>query len=1321
VPKGVKVADVYAELNLDKDLLRQAMGGVGRELGSDADRLGRDLGDRMSRGLVGQVEQLSARLAKAKLQEQKATDAVALAQARLNEANEKGNVEGSRLLALQQRLSQAEAALAIAHDNTAKATTRHADAERRLAADVENLGKAIGPSADKAGRDTGDKLSQGIHLALVRNSPLIAAGIGAALAAGAPAVVAGAGLLFAGIGAVAAAQSEDVKAHWSSLWENVKSGTQDAAASLVPVFSRMADQLGASFNRLQPQLEQAFQAAGPLIDTLTGSLTRAAETAMPALVRSVQAAGPVFDGLGHAVEVIAQGLAGFFDNISAHSSAAGQAMAAIGDIVGRLLPPLGDLLGEGAELASVALPPLAAVLGVVGDALHAIAPILPSVAAGFGAFKLISALDGPLKSFSQTLAEMSYKNIPGLSSAAGTASNAVSGLGRALPAIGTGLALVGAVIVQSQQQIQEWAQALLDGGAAAQQAQAQMEGIESFFDSGFTGVGSATLGWTNWANALGVGSNASETAKQKAQELYDAMSPLQQAQQDVTTAQNNLSAAIDKYGQGSPQAVAAAAAYRAAQGEVAAQEAATEMAINGVTQAMLNQATQALANASSSFAYDQATQQVADAQARLAELQASGTATASDLNNATNSLNQALLAQVEAAGRLASDSLPATASETQKATAANSAMLQQLYQLKDTMGSAFPAALQNAINGLVASGATAGNYSAAAYNAMGDDEQLHRQLGHPRPAAPGADGGRQRPGVRPGAEHPQPDRIDPVQDGHGDRGAVGRRRAQWHRVGRPGRRGRRDRVAAEAQAHVRRRRGRRRRYGHLRRRPVLVVAGPHLAGQRRVRRPRGRAAGARAALRPGRDGGDQLRPAAGSHRHRLERVVGQGPGRRRGRCDDHRPRPHPPRRHLRLHRPRGDAPGRPGPRAGADQARQGASLMSWGALTIGGITFRETQSLTDDSGTVKIVGQEEHPPQTKAEVRSRLLSVLGLIGQTVPAVFEDKSVADGFYLVVDASSDHEDRQQAAYLTANWTMTLQRVGRERDVEFESRVPTIARSTELVGQTPSFWHAPPPDTWDYYTGSTVPSASVVRESAEGLVTVYRGIPANVAPRWTCRAAGYMDASPRILFDGIRLAGTETPALSVWQVDNGLVRVLGGGDATFSVAAWDPDVDDWTSVKSYVPTVGGAALTGTPELTILRNDPEEAAVRLSYPGAPGRATVDLGLRRGSRFVTGVFKRHAAATLGVARTAAEAATVVTGGLRATSADADGNRFLMGSSRTLTTTTGTASIAKAAVSQLDFFLGHEVGASPAAGDAFADLLGQYLGTSGDRTRVVRR
>jgi hypothetical protein len=395
--------------------------------------------------------------------------------------------------------------------------------------------------------------------------------------------------------------------------------------------------------------------------------------------------------------------------------------------------------------------------------------------------------------------------------------------------------------------------------------------------------------------------------------------------------------------------------------------------------------------------------------------------------------------------------------------------------------------------------------------------------------------------------------------------------------------------------------------------------------------------------------------------------------------------------------------------------------MSWGTVSIGGVVFRETWTLSDDGATVKITGQESHPPQTRAEVRARHRNVPGLLGATVPAVWTDKSLADGFFVVTEATSDLTDVAQGAYLTATWSMTLARVGPQRDVELESRVPTIARATELTGQTPVFWHAPPPGTLDYYTGATVPTATVTRSSAEGDVVVYRGIPAGVAPRWTCPAGAYMDASPRVSFDGIRHAGIDTPGLSVWQVDNALVRIVGGAGPGFSVAAWSPTTEAWVSVKSFVPTVNGSSLTGTPDPTVLRNDPEEVTVRLSYPMTAGRVTVDLGLRRGARFVTGVIKRHAAATLGVARTAAETATVVTGGLRATAADGDGNRFVMGSSKTLSTATGTAAISKASQTSLDFFLGHEVGTSPAAGDAFADLLVQYLGTAGDRTRVVRR
>jgi hypothetical protein len=400
--------------------------------------------------------------------------------------------------------------------------------------------------------------------------------------------------------------------------------------------------------------------------------------------------------------------------------------------------------------------------------------------------------------------------------------------------------------------------------------------------------------------------------------------------------------------------------------------------------------------------------------------------------------------------------------------------------------------------------------------------------------------------------------------------------------------------------------------------------------------------------------------------------------------------------------------------------------VTWGTVTVGGITFREEIDGSFSGGTLKIHGQDSRPPQTLAAVIAAHDNIAAAAKQAagdvlvVPVVFTDKANLTGFYRLTDGQSDLLRHASGAVQSATWQLTLLPLGTEREVEFESRLPSIARSTELTGQTPVFWHAPPPATGSYYTGTTVPSGSVVRQSAEGAVTVYTGIPAGVFPRWTCPADGFLAGSARLLFDGIRRIGLDSPALTVWELNNGLVQVLPGVTGALTVSAWSGSA--WVSAKNYRLTVNGTAVTSTPELTVLRNDPEQVLLRLAYPVGSGRLTLDLGLRRGGRFVTAVMKRHSAASLGVTRVEAETATAVTGGLRASAADAAGDRFVMGSSKTTTATTATASLSKASVTQLDFFLGHEVGAAPAAGDAFADLLGQYLGGAGsDDTRCVRR
>lgn len=395
--------------------------------------------------------------------------------------------------------------------------------------------------------------------------------------------------------------------------------------------------------------------------------------------------------------------------------------------------------------------------------------------------------------------------------------------------------------------------------------------------------------------------------------------------------------------------------------------------------------------------------------------------------------------------------------------------------------------------------------------------------------------------------------------------------------------------------------------------------------------------------------------------------------------------------------------------------------MAWSTVEVGLLAFRETITAAEQNGTLTIAGQESTPPQTAAEVRAAYLNVLASKGSVVPVVPGDKTELAGYYGVTDAQANVTNFGQGSTLITNWQLSLARLGTERDVEFESRLPTLARASQVAG-SPVYWHAPPAGFGDYYTGTTVPASSVARASSDGTVTVFTGIPVGVYPRWTCPAAAYTNGAARVTVDGYTRVGLFTAAPSAaWEVHNGIVKVAGSvASPSLTVSAWVGG--QWASAKTYTPTVNGTALTAAPELTILRNDPEQVIVRLSYPSSPGRLTVDLLVRRGARTVNGTIKRQAAATLGVTRTAAEAATAVTGGLRATSVDGFGARFLMGSSRTLTTTTATASIAaSAAAVAFDFFLGHEVTGSPTTGDAFADLLAQYLGTNGEQTRVVVR
>jgi len=550
------------------------------------------------------------------------------------------------------------------------------------------------PVVRRAGERSGGVLAQGIRGGLIRNSPLIAAAVGGALAAGAPVALAGATTLFAGIGAVAAAQSDAVRVEWQALWEDIKTGTQADAASLVPVFQNMARDIGSAFELMRPQLQDAFQAVGPQIEILSDSLLRMAQNALPGLVRAVQNGTPAIEGFGSFLEDIGTGLGDFFAILSDHSPAAGRAFAALGDIMAELLPILGELLGQGAELAADILPAVADALGLVRDVLEVVGPALPSIVTGFLAMKAAGAGFSVLG-----------RGVDGLGTAFGGADSKVSKFGKslgavgaALPLIGGGIGLLSAALNESERNLEantalytSWHQQLAQGGAVAADAAAKFAQLSAMQQD------------PPWFMRNDVDNGdldkALRDAAAAAHEYWESLSPLEQAQAKVAEWTDTLAYRLRELGPAHEDTQIAA--RKLAEWELRAAEAAAELEreSSGLT-VTLEQAEEAADNLSTAFerlngtqlslnaanrewqeGLDEARQTLADTAAGI-----EGASTSLDITTEAGRRNQEMFDSLaETAGQMADAIYEQTGSYDQYRQTLDASRL-ELYELRRAYG-----------------------------------------------------------------------------------------------------------------------------------------------------------------------------------------------------------------------------------------------------------------------------------------------------------------------------------------------------------------------------------------------------------------------------------------------------------------------------------------------------------------------------------------------------------------------------------------------------------------------------------------------------------
>lgn len=399
--------------------------------------------------------------------------------------------------------------------------------------------------------------------------------------------------------------------------------------------------------------------------------------------------------------------------------------------------------------------------------------------------------------------------------------------------------------------------------------------------------------------------------------------------------------------------------------------------------------------------------------------------------------------------------------------------------------------------------------------------------------------------------------------------------------------------------------------------------------------------------------------------------------------------------------------------------------MSWGTITLGRIVLRETFPVSEVGGAdrvLSIAGEESTPPLTTLATVQRHDDLVSLTDSLMAVTWTDKPDRNGFYTMRAVTADLINILNGTILKSLWRVDLSRVGSEAETDVESRLTGTVRANNfsLLGER---WHAPSIGHYGYYTGSAIPTPAT-RASADGSITVYRGLSAGVSPRWGVSPGNYAGGRVRVLDGGSERAGVNTTvSASGWEISNALVRVRPlSSNGTLEVASYDGtqwDTKNW----NVTVAASGAPVTAWDGATILRNDYEQCVLRLTKGLSPGRAVLDLTLRRGSRFIEGYLQRGNADTLAAYLNVLENVTnVATGGyVWATADDVAGNKATAGSAHTFTPH-GNLGIQLASTTALDFYLGAVVGGSGAtAVDAVTILRDQYIGAMAEFTVGVRR
>lgn len=388
--------------------------------------------------------------------------------------------------------------------------------------------------------------------------------------------------------------------------------------------------------------------------------------------------------------------------------------------------------------------------------------------------------------------------------------------------------------------------------------------------------------------------------------------------------------------------------------------------------------------------------------------------------------------------------------------------------------------------------------------------------------------------------------------------------------------------------------------------------------------------------------------------------------------------------------------------------------------------------------------------------RDRFNALVGNVDEKyVPVTFSEDSSWDGFYQPLSASMNFDEHHPSSAM-GRWSCVLERAanGGYSQVEVvgqhyvRTNPHSISNTTWNAAVTTGPICALPDVASDVWTG-TASGTNTTRTvqyngSSAGMIIPSVGaldLPLETATTYTISPSGHYVGACEIRTTygsatGQLVGGRfcPVPSADVLQISNGLIRCTAENGG---VAVEVYDGTQWEDLAGGVAfrirtDIGGSISTWTwGGGQVVRNSPEECTVRFigieSAIRTYGRVWLDLTVKRGSRMICGVARCDVGSgKWDLTPSTSIAATALTGGLRATSADAANNRavWCVGAATAVTNNTTTGQIQKNTAGELTFpfGVGVELNGSSATGINTAQQVAyEYFDARAERMSVVRR